>query len=349
MSSAFISFIVPAQGSEATLAFTLDSILAQKTIHTFEIIVVLENGSSFNYPDSFNMLSVPKAGAGHARNAGIKAAKGDYLAFVDADTILAPDWLELMMNALTEGDWLGCQSSIRTESYFSHSLFGDFRKISSELSNDGIILANYSLPIINTAACLYHHVPQVFFNEKLKAAEDIDLSWRLVRNYSSGFRYVEEAKAISNYSSQSFFKFCFRNWRLGSALKKIIGHEENISALFRQRFEKAFEKSLLKETRLLISDPQPRVLLRLLASLIVYLGFKSPFHSNEYPSIDSPEVVKAEKKISLNGQTLNQDERLITYQGQLRLLDIKELRSKYFLHYQILNNNEGEMMVLAVT
>jgi glycosyltransferase involved in cell wall biosynthesis len=348
MNKKLVSFIVPAQGAEVALGSTLDSIANQKTSHPFEIIVVLEVGSVFDSVHPITKIFLPKLGAAHARNGGIKVANGAFLAFVDCDTVLSPDWLELMMKALSEGEWLGCQGQIVAGSHSSGSLFADFREISSELSYRGMILADYSLPIINSAACLFHNVSQLSYDENLKAAEDIELSWRLISIYSMGFRYVEEAVAISYFSSENFLSFCLRNWRIGSALKNIVNYPRTSSELFQKRFKTGLNRSLLGELRLLKSKPHPAILLRAMASLVTYLSFSlsKSLDQGEIKPIAESNVTG--KKIKLNGHTLNNEERLITYQGKLRLLNIRELRSKYFGTYEILVNQEGEMFILGI-
>ena len=53
------------------------------------------------------VVSAPNPGAGNARNAGVRASRGRYLAFTDADCRPARDWLERGLAALTSADMIG--------------------------------------------------------------------------------------------------------------------------------------------------------------------------------------------------------------------------------------------------
>lgn len=46
----------------------------------------------------------PRAGISHARNAGVAASRGEYLAFIDDDEIAEPDWLANLHRALLSHD-----------------------------------------------------------------------------------------------------------------------------------------------------------------------------------------------------------------------------------------------------
>jgi len=94
----FISVIVPAYQASRTLADTLES-LAALTYPAHEVIVV-DDGSTDDtlriareYPVRIIRLE-RNSGAGVARNTGAAEARGQLLAFTDADVIVPPDWLE---------------------------------------------------------------------------------------------------------------------------------------------------------------------------------------------------------------------------------------------------------------
>lgn len=94
-----LSCIVPVFNGERYLAEALDSIIAQD-YRPMEIIVV-DDGSTdgtaevaARYGDAVTYLSQPNAGPAAARNTGIKAAKGEFIAFLDADDLWVTDKLE---------------------------------------------------------------------------------------------------------------------------------------------------------------------------------------------------------------------------------------------------------------
>ena len=94
-----LSVIIPVYRTERTLERCVKSIL-QQSYHDLEVILV-DDGSPDNCPqlcdewtlkDSrIRVVHKPNGGLSDARNAGIDAATGDCLTFVDADDFLAPD------------------------------------------------------------------------------------------------------------------------------------------------------------------------------------------------------------------------------------------------------------------
>lgn len=105
---ASITVIVPTYNSARFLREALDSILAQ-TLQP-EQIVVVDDGSTDNtaevvgrYKDRrIQYVRQPHAGVASARNAGLDAARGDYIAFLDADDRWKSIFLELMHTYLSE-------------------------------------------------------------------------------------------------------------------------------------------------------------------------------------------------------------------------------------------------------
>ena len=101
-----ISVIVPTLNEEKYLPRCLRSLVNQAWDRPFEILVV-DGGSTDQtvrvakgYADK--VLVKPKAPVGAARNLGAKAAKGEILAFIDADTIANPQWLGSIDEAFRE-------------------------------------------------------------------------------------------------------------------------------------------------------------------------------------------------------------------------------------------------------
>ena len=103
-----ISLIVPAYNSEKYLDACVASLLAQTTKEALQIIVV-DDGSDtpvvVNDP-SVLLLRQEHAGQSAARNMGLKHAQGEYIAFVDADDCLEPDWCERHMAAMQDVDYV---------------------------------------------------------------------------------------------------------------------------------------------------------------------------------------------------------------------------------------------------
>ena len=102
-----ISVIVPVYRVEKYLPACIDSILNQ-TFTDFELILV-DDGSPDRCPEicdetakrdaRVRVIHQANQGLSAARNAGIEAAHGAWLSFVDSDDFLAPDFLETLHDA----------------------------------------------------------------------------------------------------------------------------------------------------------------------------------------------------------------------------------------------------------
>ena len=93
----------------------LESVLKRRHPCLYEIIVV-DNASSdetsavaFQFP-GVRVVRENAKGTNHARQKGFKAATGDIIAFVDADTELPSDWFESIMEEFSKNDELICLS-----------------------------------------------------------------------------------------------------------------------------------------------------------------------------------------------------------------------------------------------
>lgn len=109
-----ISLIIPVYNAQKTLPATLESIRAQR-FRDFEVIFAEDAGTdgSVALLEAFcaeselpcKLLRAEKnGGAAAARNRGLEAAEGEYLAFVDADDLMDPGMLERAAAAVSTSE-----------------------------------------------------------------------------------------------------------------------------------------------------------------------------------------------------------------------------------------------------
>ena len=150
-----LSIVIPVYNTQSWLPKCLDSMLpkgAERTGAGSEIcpeleLVCVNDGSTDGsgailrdyagrYPAFITLIETPNGGLGHARNAGLEAAKGEYVLFVDSDDWLSPGAAEEMLETLNrnpgvdavvfdlmyvdgEGNELRCMRGTEHESEFS--------------------------------------------------------------------------------------------------------------------------------------------------------------------------------------------------------------------------------------
>ncbi|MCX4275914.1 MAG: glycosyltransferase family 2 protein [Candidatus Gastranaerophilales bacterium] len=113
-----ISVIIPVYNVEKYLRECLDSVVGQ-TLEDIEIICINDGSSDDSLKileeyvakdNRIKVLSQHNKGAGEARNAGINAARGEYLAFIDGDDFYHTDFCKKMHNKalLTNSDVVVC-------------------------------------------------------------------------------------------------------------------------------------------------------------------------------------------------------------------------------------------------
>ncbi len=116
-----ISVTIPAYNATRTISATLDSILKQ-TFSDFEIIVI-NDGSTDNTVEKVQEFQDPRIKIFSYENGGIVAAlnralthaRGEYIAFMDADDLWTPDKLELQLKALQDYPEAGVAYSWTTD------------------------------------------------------------------------------------------------------------------------------------------------------------------------------------------------------------------------------------------
>lgn len=200
-----VSVIIPVRNGERTLARAIDSALGQTFTGGFEVIVV-DNGSTdrtadviCHYGDRIIALYESVPGPARARNVAIFVARGEYLAFLDADDEWMPEKLARII-PLFEGDSecvlayhdaieVDTAGKITKESYYpvGHN---------STPSLADLLSGKYpGTPILPTNVVMRRALALRVggFVEDMTALEDVGM-WFLVREHGP-FRFCAEALA----------------------------------------------------------------------------------------------------------------------------------------------------------
>jgi glycosyltransferase involved in cell wall biosynthesis len=199
MTRGLVSVIIPAFNAAAYIRQTLHSVLAQ-TYQSLEVIVVddgSEDGTDaiaeeFVKKDSrVQLVRQCNAGVGAARNTGIRMARGEYIAPLDADDLWFPEKLEKQVACLEQsGEEIGLVYCwcirVDKDGEFEGALYGSTAEGRlSDAMVSGNIVASASVPLFRTAALARVGLYLTRAEQRgAQGCEDWDLYIRLAENFS---------------------------------------------------------------------------------------------------------------------------------------------------------------------
>lgn len=215
-----VSVVIPAYNAAKFLAEALDSVLAQ-TYQPLEVIVV-DDGSQDETPQILaayagKVIHVRKThggGCGGTRNVGIRAASGDWIAFLDADDIWAPTLLEKLVGGAKEtgADLVFCDfrslpvGSVDSRSNLEHK---GLKTRLATIAPKGVLLNPFELLL--DVGCYFCPSSVLvrrssllsvgLFDEGIYCTDDLDLWLRLALRYRFGV--VSEALVLYRIHSQN--------------------------------------------------------------------------------------------------------------------------------------------------
>lgn len=199
MSTPLITVVVPVFNGERYLAAAIESALAQ-TYEPVEVIVVddgsTDRSAAIAAQYGVRVLRQPNRGVSAACNAGLEAARGEMIAFLDADDLWPPDRLELQARHLLGRPDLGfvmahavqfLEPGVQRPDWLTHEWLARVRSMGAThpRSRREDVTAPVTPP--RTALARTAVFRQVGgFDEDIDMGEDLD--W-LMRATDAGFRH----------------------------------------------------------------------------------------------------------------------------------------------------------------
>lgn len=201
-----ISVVIPLYNKEKSIKATLHSVFAQ-TYTDYEVVVV-DDGSTDNSLsvirekvcelewEQIKIIHQENEGVSAARNRGIIEAQGEYIAFLDADDLWAPDYLETLMLLIKDYPNAGLYSIGYRE------LIGNQIPINQSVENTqkrGLISNPWQKQkgvwTGSVAASRERLINLGMFDVRMTHGEDLDMWWRLILDGG----LVEDPKCCAYY------------------------------------------------------------------------------------------------------------------------------------------------------
>lgn len=192
--------IIPAFNARATLAGAIESVLSQ-TFEAYELVVV-DDGSTDDtlaiateYKDRAVVIHQQNRGAAAARNAGAKIAKGEWLAFLDADDSWINEKLARVAAAIDPADKTVlifsdafCVNSDRTNSN-EHFMPTNLRRAPTR---DDMMAGRFQILTSTTSVRRSAFVAAKGFSEEFTSADYEDNYLWLILSEQGSFKYIDE-------------------------------------------------------------------------------------------------------------------------------------------------------------
>ncbi|EEB73891.1 glycosyltransferase family 2 protein [Thermococcus sp. AM4] len=207
-----ISIILPTYNRGYIIGRTIRSVLDQ-TFKDFELIII-DDGSTDNtkniveiYKEKDNRIRYIRhkrnLGANAARNTGIKKSRGEYIAFIDSDTIWKPQKLEIQIKIAdnTKENFVIYSRTIRKYTKKTVIVPEDVNqgKKEGQLLDKILVLNFIDMSSILVKKNMIKN--SGLFDEKLPRLQDWDILIRLAEKYN--FVYIPQTLVISYVLSDS--------------------------------------------------------------------------------------------------------------------------------------------------
>lgn len=194
-----ISVIIPTFNREKQVVKAIDSILKQST-PVFEIIVV-DDGSTDDTKETLiamgsriKYLHQKNSGVAAARNLGISASKGDWIAFLDSDDTWKTDKIEKQLKILSMYNSEVCCSGYEDDTGKACTNLtpdlppGECRHYTDSLD---LVFKYNEHPYVQTMLIKKSLIIKLgLFDETLRTAEDTKLLYRIA--FETGISYINE-------------------------------------------------------------------------------------------------------------------------------------------------------------
>jgi len=226
-----VSIIIPLYNAESYLRDTLDSVLSQ-TYSNWECIIVddgsidLSKDIALDYAkkdDRFKYYLQKNSGPSAARNKGLELSYGDYIQFLDADDVILPERIAILLEKSNNtSDNVIFYSNVllgNSENIYDTSTFRQPTHIGNDVTFDEMY-RRFGLDFLFIPSCLFipkNVIGNDNWDESLSHSEDWDFYLRLLKkNYI--FRYIGNPLVIyrntPNSLSKNYINTITANYRI---------------------------------------------------------------------------------------------------------------------------------------
>ena len=230
-----VSVIIPCYNTAQYIAETLDSLFAQ-TYTDYEVILINDGSEDTQdlervldaYRERVIYLKQENRGSSSARNAGLRVARGRFVALLDSDDLWDPEYLAVHVAAL-EGDptvdVIFPNAMLFGDSPFAGKTFMDVYPVEGEITFANLI-SQRCYVWVGVTARLETVIRAGMFDESLGTAEDLDLWLRIVHQ---GGRIAFHRRVLGYYRQRRGSHTSKPIWLMNNWLKLLDKVEKTMN------------------------------------------------------------------------------------------------------------------------
>lgn len=200
-----ISVIIPAFNAAEYIGEALDSVFAQTTA-PHEVIVINDGSRDTEeleqvlkrYPASLHYIKQENRGAAAARNAGLRAATGEFVAFLDGDDKWLPVFLEKQLKLLnrSKADLVYADALLVGESPLADFTFMKLQPSRGDVTAEKLLTVEVAI-LTSTVLARKEPIFKVgLFDETLRRGHDFELWLRLAK---LGIKFAYQREVLAHY------------------------------------------------------------------------------------------------------------------------------------------------------
>jgi glycosyltransferase involved in cell wall biosynthesis len=200
-----VSVIIPAYNAAKYIGEAVNSVFEQTFTH-HEVIVVNDGSPDTDelesvlkrYAAKLSYIKQENRGAAAARNTGLRAASGEFVAFLDADDKWLPNFLEKQIELLkrSKADIVYADALLTGESPLAGRTFMELEPSRGDVTPEKLLAVKVT---VLTSTVLARKAPILesgLFDESLRRGQDFDLWFRLAK---LGARFAYHVEVLAEH------------------------------------------------------------------------------------------------------------------------------------------------------
>lgn len=219
-----ISIVIPVYNCLQTIGRCLESLFSLN--HSSYEVIIVDDGSTDGTPEvcesypGTRVIRLDRGGPSHARNVGIAAARGEFVAFTDGDCIVDSEWLNELEKGFVTSEVAGVggdQQSPDDDTSIGKTIQGFFKSIgfmTQYIKTGANLRETEHNPSCNSAYRRSVLLEVGGFDPALFPGEDVKLDLHIRRK---GYRLMfNPAAKVAHYRAQTYGRFAKMMRRYGA-------------------------------------------------------------------------------------------------------------------------------------